>query len=72
MDLVAQGLEIEADMFNECARHGFSIGEIAIDFGKRADLPKLSSISDGLKTASFLLKRRMAPGGRRALSRSRT
>jgi len=67
MDLVAQGFEIEADMFIECARHGFSIGEIAIDYGRRADRPKLRSISDGLKIAFFLLKRWMAPGGRRAL-----
>ena len=66
MHLVAQGFEIEADMFIECARHGFSMGEIAIDYGKRADRPKLSSTSDGLKITSFLLKRRMAPGGRRA------
>ncbi len=66
MDLIAQGLEIEADMFIECARHSFRIGEIAIDYGKRADRPKLRSICDGLKIASFLPKRRMAPGGRRA------
>jgi len=66
MHLVAQGFEIEADMFIECARHGFSMGEIAIDYGKRADRPKLSSTSDGLTITSFLLKRRMAPGGRRA------
>jgi len=66
MHLVAQGFEIEADMFIECARHGFSMGEIAIDYGKRADRPKLSSTSDGLKIASCLLKRRMARGGRRA------
>ena len=66
MDLIAQGFEIEADMFIEWARHSFSIGKIVIDHGKRADRPKLSSISDGLKIASFLLKRRMAPRGRRA------
>ena len=66
MGLIAQGLEIEADMFIECARHSFRIGEIAIDYGKRADRPKLRSICDGLKIASFLPKRRMAPGGRRA------
>ena len=65
MGLIAQGLEIEADMFIECARHSFRIGEIAIDYGKRADRPKLRSICDGLKIASFLPKRRMAPGGRR-------
>ncbi len=66
MHFVAQGFEIEADMFIECARHSFSMGEIAIDYGKRADRPKLSSTSDELKITSFLLKRRMAPGGRRA------
>jgi hypothetical protein len=67
MNLFAQGLEIKADMFNECARHCFSVGYVATDCRKRADRPKPSSIRDGLKIASFLLKRRMAPGGRRAL-----
>jgi dolichol-phosphate hexosyltransferase len=57
MDLVASGFEIEADMFVECARLGFSIGEIAIDYKKRVDRPKLSSMSDGLKIGFFLLKR---------------
>jgi len=31
MNLVAQGFEIETDMLIECARHGFSIGKMAID-----------------------------------------
>jgi len=59
MDLFARGFEIEADMFVECARLGFSIGEIAIDYKKRVDRPKLSSMSDGLKIGFFLLKRRL-------------
>jgi len=65
MDLVARGFEIEADMYVECARLGFSIGEIAIDYKKRVDRPKLSSTSDGLKIGFFLLKRWMTldPGG---------
>jgi len=63
MALVAQGFEIEADMFVECARHGFKIGELAIDYSKRVDQPKLSSISDGLKIGLFLLKRWMMSGG---------
>jgi hypothetical protein len=67
MNLFAQGLEIEADMFNECSRHCFSVGDVATDYGKRAGRPKLGSIRDGLKITSFLLKRWMAPGGRRAL-----
>lgn len=57
MDLTARGFEIEADMFVECARLRFSIGEIAIDYKKRVDRPKLSSISDGLKISFFLIKR---------------
>jgi dolichol-phosphate mannosyltransferase len=57
MDLVARGFEIEADMFVECARLRFSIGEVAIDYKKRVDRPKLSSMSDGLKIGFFLLKR---------------
>ena len=54
-------------MFIECARHGFSIRGMVIDYGKRADRPRLSSIRDGLNIASFLVKRWMAPGGRRTL-----
>jgi glycosyltransferase involved in cell wall biosynthesis len=65
MNLVARGFEIEADMFVECARLGFSIGEVPIDYDKRADQPKLSSITDGLKIGFFLLKRRMALDGGR-------
>ncbi|MGD0716603.1 MAG: glycosyltransferase [Halobacteriota archaeon] len=44
----------------------FALASVCAE-GKRADRPKLSSISDGLEIASFLLKRRVAPGGRRAL-----
>jgi dolichol-phosphate hexosyltransferase len=59
MDLVARGFEIEADMFVECARLGLSIGEIAIEYKKRVDRPKLSSTTDGLKIGFFLIKRWM-------------
>jgi hypothetical protein len=67
LDLVAQGIWIEADMFIECAHHSFGIGINAADYGKRADRPKVSSISDGLKITSLLLKQWLAPSGRRAL-----
>jgi glycosyltransferase involved in cell wall biosynthesis len=63
MHLVARGFEIEADMFVECVRLGFSIGEVPIDYRKRLDQPKLSSIRDGLKIGLFLLKRRIAGDG---------
>ncbi|HEX7514818.1 MAG TPA: glycosyltransferase family 2 protein [archaeon] len=65
MNLVARGFEIEADMFVECARLGFSIGEIAIEYNRRADQPKLSSITDGIKIGFFLLKRRITLDGGR-------
>ena len=58
MELAAQGFEIEADMYAECARHGFRIAEVPIDYRKREDRPKLSSISDGLRIGLFLLKKR--------------
>jgi glycosyltransferase involved in cell wall biosynthesis len=65
MHLVARGFELEADMFVECARLGFSIGEVAIDYSKRVDRPKLSSVTDGFKIGFFLLKQRMSFDRRR-------
>ena len=62
MELVAQGFEIEADMFAECARHDFSIAELPIDYSKREDRPKLSSINDGLRIGLFLFKKRCRNG----------
>jgi len=62
MELVAQGFEIEADMYAECSRHGFSIVELPIDYRKREDRPKLSSIDDGLKIGLFLFKKRYRNG----------
>jgi dolichol-phosphate mannosyltransferase len=65
MHLAARGFEIEADMFVECARLGFRVGEVPIDYRKRVAQPKLSSINDGLKIGLFLLKRRIAADWRR-------
>ncbi len=65
MDLAAEGFEIEADMFIECALQGFRIGELAINYSRRVDRPKLSSITDGFKIGAFLLKRWMAEGGKK-------
>jgi glycosyltransferase involved in cell wall biosynthesis len=67
MRLVARGFEIEADMFIECARLGFSIRDVPINYHKRVDRPKLSSIHDGLKIGLFLLKRRIAGDWRREI-----
>ncbi len=64
MELAAEGFEIEADMFVECALQGFRMGELAIDYSRRVDQPKLSSISDGFRIGAFLLKRRIMQGRR--------
>jgi dolichol-phosphate mannosyltransferase len=57
LELLAQGFELEADMFAECAIKGCSIAEIPIAYRARADKPKLSSIDDGLKIGSFMIRK---------------
>ncbi len=57
LELDADGFEIEADMFAECALKGFTIAEVPITYRAREDQPKLSSIKDGLKIGRFLLKK---------------
>jgi glycosyltransferase involved in cell wall biosynthesis len=58
LELSAQGFEIEADMFAECVLHRFTIAELPIDYYKRTDQAKLSSIKDGLKIGLFLFQKR--------------
>ena len=57
-DLQAEGFEIEADMFAECTLKGFSMTELPINYYKRSDRAKLSSIKDGLKIGIFLFQKR--------------
>jgi hypothetical protein len=57
LELVAQGFELEADMCAECAIKGCSIAEIPITYRARKDQPKLSSIDDGLKIGSFMIRK---------------
>jgi len=59
LELEAQGFDIEADMFSECARKGLSIAEIPIRYRARADQPKLSSLRDGLRIGAFLCRKRL-------------
>jgi len=58
LELSAQGFEIEADMFAECVLKGFTIAELPINYYKRTDQAKLSSIKDGLKIGLFLFQKR--------------
>jgi hypothetical protein len=57
LELEAQGFEIEADMYSECARKGLSIAEIPIHYRARADQAKLSSLRDGLRICAFLCRK---------------
>ena len=57
LELKAQGFEIEADMYSECARKGLSIAEIPIHYRARADHAKLAAIRDGLRIGAFLCRK---------------
>jgi dolichol-phosphate mannosyltransferase len=57
LELEAQGFDIEADMYSECARKGLSIAEIPIHYRARADQAKLSSLRDGLRICAFLCRK---------------
>jgi dolichol-phosphate mannosyltransferase len=57
LGLVAQGFDLEADMFAECVIKGYSITEIPIAYRARQDRPKLSSINDGLKIGAFMIRK---------------
>ncbi len=61
LELSAQGFEIEADMFAECILKGLTMAELPINYYKRTDQAKLSSISDGLKIGAFLFRKRWQP-----------
>ena len=45
-------------MFAECVLKGFTIAELPINYYKRTDQAKLSSIKDGLKIGLFLFQKR--------------
>jgi glycosyltransferase involved in cell wall biosynthesis len=57
LELEAQGFEIEADMYSECARKGLSIAEIPIHYRARADHAKLAALKDGLRIGAFLCRK---------------
>jgi len=57
LELEAEGFEIEADMYSECARKGLSIAEIPINYRARADHAKLAALRDGLRIGAFLWRK---------------
>jgi len=61
LELAADGFEIEAEMFAECARNRFRMAEIPIIYGARCENDaKLSALKDGLKIGAFLVKKRLS------------
>ena len=58
LGLSAEGFAIEVDMLAECTRNGFQIAEIPITYRARRETPaKLSSVRDGLRIGTFLIKK---------------
>lgn len=60
LDLKAAGFELEAELFSQLARRGYSVTELPIYYRRRANAPKLSSLKDGLKIGWALITRRFA------------
>lgn len=58
LSLRATGFDLEADLFSQLARKGYSIAEIPIYYRRRPTPAKLSSLKDGLKIGWRLLANR--------------
>ena len=58
MGLDAKGFELEAAMFAEITKKGYSIAEVPIFYRGRATPSKLSPLKDGFKIVWTLLKKR--------------
>ncbi len=57
LELEAQGFEIGADMFSECARNRLRVVELPISYRARVDQAKLASFRDGVKIGAFLVRK---------------
>jgi dolichol-phosphate mannosyltransferase len=57
LELGADGFEIEADMFSECAYKRLRFAEIPISYSPRVDRAKLASLRDGLKIGVHLIRK---------------
>jgi glycosyltransferase involved in cell wall biosynthesis len=56
--LSATAFDLEADLFSQLVRRGYSIAEIPVDYRRRADRPKLRSLRDGTRIGWALIVRR--------------
>jgi len=58
LDLKATGFELEAELFSQLVKKGYSITELPIHYRRRSSRPKLTSLKDGIKIGWTLIKRR--------------
>ena len=58
IELDAKGFELEAAMFAEIAKKGYSIAEVPICYRRRTTPPKLNSLKDGFKIGWTLLTKK--------------
>ncbi len=54
IQVYASGFDLEANIFSECVRHGFTIGEVPVHYRVRTDASKLKP-ADGILIAESLL-----------------
>jgi len=58
LSLRATAFDLEAEIFSQLARSGYSIAEIPIDYRRRYSPPKLRSLRDGTRIGWALVTRR--------------
>lgn len=54
INIAAPGFDLEANIFSECVKHGFTVGEVPVDYRVRIATSKLSPL-DGLIIAESLV-----------------
>jgi glycosyltransferase involved in cell wall biosynthesis len=58
LHLRATAFDLEAEIFSQLARRGYTIAEIPIDYRRRSSPPKLRSLRDGTRIGWALITRR--------------
>jgi glycosyltransferase involved in cell wall biosynthesis len=58
LHLDAIGFELEANMLAEVAKKGYRIGEVPVNYRRRATYPKLGALRDGFKIGRKLIRKR--------------
>jgi len=58
LNLRASAFDLEAEIFSQLTRRGYSIAEVPVDFRRRYSPPKLRSLRDGTRIGWALITRR--------------